>query len=290
MDNAVPTSTRINVGEVELSVIDTGPGPSSTVILLHGWPDRALMWRHQIAALSAAGHRVIAPDLRGFGDSDKPEGTENYQMHHLIGDVLGLMDALEVPTAKLAGHDWGSALGWLIPTVAPQRIEKYAALSVGHPRAFQDAGLAQKARSWYMLYFQFPGVAEKSLAAKDWWFFKQFAHAGWGGDTDTSDMVDRQIADLERPGALTASLNWYRANINVDTFINPDEAANFPNVQCPVLGIWSSNDGALTERQMTDSQRFVDGDWQYHRIEGASHWIAEERPDEVNQLLVDFFA
>ena len=288
MDNAVPTPTRINVGEVELSVIDTGPGPESTVVLLHGWPDRALMWRHQIAGLAAAGHRVIAPDLRGFGDSDKPEGVENYQMHHLIGDVLGLADTLGVQEFKLAGHDWGSALGWIVATAAPQRVQKYAGISVGHPRAFADAGMAQKQRSWYMLFFQFAGVAEKALSAKDFFAFRSLVGGSWGGDE--SEDLQRRVADVSRPGALTSGLNWYRANINLDTYLEGDGATQLPNVQCPVLGIWSDGDGALTERQMTDSQRFVDGSWTYHRIEGASHWVPEERADDVTNLLTEFFA
>ncbi|MBP2370374.1 alpha/beta fold hydrolase [Pseudonocardia parietis] len=283
---ALPAPQRITVPgttlpEVTLSVHDTG-GPGDPVLLLHGWPDRATLWTHQVEALSAAGYRVIAPDLRGFGDSDRPEEVEHYRMGALRGDVLGLADALGVERFALAGHDWGSALGWAL-AMSTDRVTRYAAFSVGHPVAFASAGFRQKAMSWYMLWFQFPGVAEQALPAHDWQFLRAWAHASF---PEGHALPARQIADLSRPGALTASLNWYRANVDPATFV-PTEVPQVPPIRIPVLGVWSDGDMALTEGQMRRSSEFVD-DFRFECVEGSGHWILEEAPEKASELLLDF--
>ncbi|MET0188487.1 MAG: alpha/beta hydrolase [Pseudonocardia sediminis] len=274
--------TRVELPGITLSVIDTG-GTGPAVILLHGWPDRASMWSHQIRGLAAAGYRVIAPDLRGFGDSDRPEGVENYTFDKTSADVLGLADALGVDRFALAGHDWGASLGWALTIFSP-RVTRYAAFSVGHTASFLGAGLEQRQLSWYMLWFQFPGVAESVLPADDWAFLRTWAHP----DTSPDDpALARQIADLSRPGALTASLNWYRANLDPATFAGVAPPA-LPRIDRPVLGVWSSRDMALTEAQMTGSAAFVDGGFTYERIDGVGHWIPVEAPERTTELLLDF--
>ena len=283
---ALPAPQRITVPGATpqgttLSVLDTG-GSGPPVVLLHGWPDRATLWAHQIAALAAAGHRVIAPDLRGFGDSDRPEGVENYRMGALAADVLGVADALGVGDFALAGHDWGSSLGWAITLRSP-RVTRYAAFSVGHPAAFVSDGLIQKAKSWYMLWFQFPGVAEEVLPADDWAFLRTWAHVSFD---DGDPLPAQQIADLSRPGALTASLNWYRANIDPATFV-PTGPMQLPPIRVPVLGVWGERDMALTESQMRRSAEFTE-DFRYERVAGAGHWIPAEAPERTSELLLDF--
>ncbi|MDN5917837.1 MAG: alpha/beta fold hydrolase [Pseudonocardia sp.] len=278
MDALVPS--RIALPDITLSVLDEGSGPA--VILLHGWPDRALMWEHQIRALAAAGYRVIAPDLRGFGDSDRPDGVERYALARSVADVLALADALGVEEFALAGHDWGASLGWAV-TMFSQRVTRYAAFSVGHAGAFLGAGLEQKALSWYMLWFQFPGVAESVLPADDWGLLRAWAHP----DTRSDDpALLRQIADLSRPGALTASLNWYRANIDPAAFVGVAPPP-LPRIDRPVLGVWSSGDIALTEAQMRRSAEFVE-DFRYERVDGVGHWIPVEAPERTTQLLTGF--
>ncbi len=126
------------------------------VLLLHGFPDRALLWRHQIVALREAGYRVIAPDLRGFGDTDRPAHVADYAVSHSVADVLGLLDTLGVEQFRLAAHDWGATVGWVLASTHPDRVLQYAALSVGHPSAIGAAGFEQKQRTWYMLWFNFP--------------------------------------------------------------------------------------------------------------------------------------
>ena len=137
----------IETNGIRLNVSIHGEGPD--VLLLHGFPDSADLWRNQIPALAEAGYRVIAPDLRGSGHSDAPEGKSNYTLDKLIKDVAGLMGHLGVERARVVGHDWGAILGWFFAIEHPEHVDRYVALSVGHPTAYQKAGIAQKLRSWY---------------------------------------------------------------------------------------------------------------------------------------------
>lgn len=258
------------------------------MLLLHGFPDRALLWSHQIEALAARGFRVIAPDLRGLGDSDRPDGVEQYRLTAAVGDVVALLDRLGVDEVRVAGHDWGSQVAWVLAALEPERVVRLAAFSVGHPHAFAGAGLEQKQLSWYMLWFLFPGVAEAAMPADDWRWFRDWAHGGRERGDDP--LLDRQVADLARPGALTAALNWYRANIRPETFATDPGAREVPAVRCPTLGVWSDHDVALTERQMTDSAAHVAGSWRYERLAGVGHWIPAHAPERTAELLIEHFA
>ncbi|TMC49872.1 MAG: alpha/beta hydrolase [Chloroflexi bacterium] len=272
-----PGGRRMEANGLSFHVEDHGEG--SPVLLLHGWPDSSYLWRHQIPALAAAGHRVIAPDLRGFGRSDRPSEATAYAMTTLVADVAGILDAAGVERATVVGHDWGASLAWVVAGFLPERVERLVVLSVGHPTAFARVGMRQWQRSWYMLWFQFEGVAEAALPRNDWQLFRDFVGSG-GGD------VDRYIADLSRPGALTASLNWYRANISPAMF--GGEPPRLPPARCPTMGIWSSGDFALTEEQMQLSAEHVDASWRLERIDGCGHWIPVQAPDVLNRLLLDF--
>jgi pimeloyl-ACP methyl ester carboxylesterase len=268
----------IETNGIGLEVSVSGPEGGTPVVLLHGWPDRASLWDDQVAALNAAGFRTIAPDLRGFGDSDKPVGVEHYNILFLAGDVQGVLDQLGVAKAHVVGHDWGAALAWAIAGFAPDRVEKLVAMSVGHPSGFGAAGLAQRRLSWYMLLFQFEGVAEQWLSMDDWKNMRDFG-AGHA-------RIDQVIADSSRPGALTAGLSWYRANVPPESLVTP--ALEFPPIAVPTMGIWSSGDDYLLEAPMKDSGQFVGAPFRYERIDGASHWMQLDAADEVNRLLLDF--
>lgn len=281
-----PTAQRIALDGITLNVVERGEGPA--VLLLHGFPDRATLWQHQIETLAARGFRVIAPDLRGFGDSDRPAEVEAYGLRTVIGDLLGLLDHLRVGEVRVAGHDWGALVAWALTAFAPERVTRLAAFSVGHPHAFAGAGYAQKQLSWYMLWFQFPGVAEARMPADDWRWFRDWAHGGRPRGADP--LLDQQLADLERPEALTAGLNWYRANMPPEIYAATSGALDIPAIRCPVLGVWSEADIALTERQMTDSQRYVSGPWRYERIPRVGHWIPAHAPERTAQLLAEHFA
>lgn len=271
----MPTRT-IRLGELDFDVRDEGTG--EPVLLLHGFPDSSALWRHLIPQLVAHGFRAIAPDLRGFGDSARPQDVEAYRMQTLLGDVNGLLDALELPAAHLVTHDWGAALGWAFAAYFPQRVQRHVALSVGHLTSFFNAGLSQREKSWYMLFFQFTGVAETQLVANDWALFRDFVRH--------HPECEHWIAGLSRPGALTAGLNWYRANMVPEAMTA--ERWTLPHVSAPTLAMWSSNDAYLTETQILGSREFVTGTWEYRRLEGASHWLQLDRPATVNAAIVEF--
>lgn len=274
---------RVGTNGVTLNVALAGPGDGPPVLLLHGFPDRWQVWRHQVAALAAAGYRVIAPDLRGFGESDRPAEVGDYAMRTLVGDVTGLLDALGHRSAAVVGHDWGAGLAWSVANAVPDRVRSLTVLSVGHGSTRAAAGADQRQRSWYMLWFLFPGVAERVMPEDDWRFLREWA---WNG-LRTED-TDQQIADLSRPGALTAALNWYRANIDPARYVVLSAPERFRPITCPTMGIWSSDDVALGEAQMKASGDYVTGPWRYEKVEGVGHWIPVLAPERVNELLLSF--
>jgi pimeloyl-ACP methyl ester carboxylesterase len=271
---------RIGINDIELEVHVAEPAGNTeapAVLLLHGWPDSHRLWRHQVPALTAAGFRAVVPDLRGFGASDRPGSVEAYGLAHILGDVIGVLDHLGVGRAHVIGHDWGAAVAWAVAALFPDRVDHLVALSVGHPSAFGAAGLAQREKSWYVLLFLFEGVAERWLSDDDYANFRT-----WSRHPD----ADTVISELSRPGALTASLNWYRANLPAAALVEPP--LEVPPVVRPTMGIWTKDDMALIEQNMTGSAAHVTADWRYERIDGAGHWIPLEAPDELTGLLLDF--
>ena len=266
---------RVDVNGVGIEYQVTGGG--RPVVLLHGFPDSGRVWRHQVPALAEAGFRVIVPDLRGYGRSDKPAAVEAYALQAFAGDVLAVMDDVGIERAHVVGHDVGAALAWGLAARARDRVDHLVALSVGHPATFRAGGFEQHQKSWYMLLFQFEGIAEEWLSANDWANFR-----AWARHPD----ADAVIAELEANGSLTPALNYYRANLPPEAWLRPGR--ELPPVEAPTMGVWSSGDIALTERQMTDSAKNVAGPWRYERLDGPGHWMQLEAPEEVNRLLVDF--
>jgi len=247
------------------------------VILLHGFPDSGRLWRHQIAPLADAGFKVIVPDMRGYGASDKPTEVDAYNILFLLADVGAVLDQVGVERAHVIGHDWGASVAWALAAVVPDRVDHLVALSVGHPASFRAGGYEQHEKSWYMLLFQFPDIAEQWLSNDNWANFRD-----WAGHPDS----DAVIAELEANGSLTPGLNWYRANIPPASYIAPP--VTLPPIPAPTMGVWSSGDMALTEGQMTRSRAHISGQWRYERLEGPGHWMQLEAPQDVNRLLIDF--
>jgi len=269
-------SLQLVVNGLRLQVQSVGQGPA--VVLLHGFPDTHVVWRKQVAPLVAAGYRVLAPDLRGYGGSDAPLAVDAYRLDHVCADVLAMLDALGIPRARIVGHDWGAVAGWLLCMRAPERIEQFAALSVGHPAAFARAGIMQALRSSYMMWFLVPGLAERSLMAGDFYLMGRFTK-----DRAQVGHWKRSFCDASR---MTAALNYYRANVPRGLGL----ATQDDPVQVPVMGVWSSGDQALGETQMRESARYVASGFRYERIDGADHWLQVTAPGQVNALLLDFFA
>jgi pimeloyl-ACP methyl ester carboxylesterase len=264
-----------NIDGVAIHYEVTGDGPP--VLLLHGFPDTGRVWRHQVPALADAGYRVVVPDLRGYGLSGQPPEVGSYAMPFLLADALGILDHLGARHATIVGHDWGAGIAWALAALHPERVDQLATLSVGHPAAFAAAGLAQREKSWYMLLFQFPGVAERWLSQDEWSNFR-----AWARHPD----ADAVIAELEVSHSLTPALNWYRANLPPETLLAGPPT--LPPVHAPALGLWGSGDIALTEAQMTASKDHILGPWQYKRLDGVGHWMQLEAPDTVSRLLVEF--
>src|SRR6516225_3105813 len=155
--------SRVNVNGVGIDYQVSGQG--RPVVLLHGFPDSGRLWRHQVPALAGAGFQVIVPDLRGYGRSDKPEAVGAYSMSLLAGDVIAVLADLGIDRAHVVGHDWGAALAWALASLAPGSVDHLVVMSVGNPVTFLRT-LEQRQKSWYMLLFQFPGVAERWLTGK----------------------------------------------------------------------------------------------------------------------------
>jgi pimeloyl-ACP methyl ester carboxylesterase len=265
----------VQANGLHFHVVDEGKG--TPVVLLHGFPDTARLWRSQIAALSAAGYRAVAPDLRGRGHSERPARVSDYALPALVSDVTGIMDALGIARAHVVGHDWGAGLAWVLASLAPQRVDHLVTISVGFPGVTRpDLEALQKA--WYRLLFLFAGTAEELLQKDDWYLFRELLQGR--GD------LEQYIADLSEPGALTAGLNWYRANLPVEQLLGL--ALELPMVQAPALGIFGTGDPYLTETAMVRSKARVQGPWRYERLDGVGHWVPLEVPERLNALLLEF--
>src|SRR5260221_9756169 len=186
-------------------------GQGHPVVLLHGWPASGRLWRHQVPALAAAGFQVVVPDLRGYGRSGKPEAVEAYSLPVVTGDVLAILADLNIARAHLVGHDWGAALAWQMALIAPGSVDHLVVLSVGHPVTFRRT-LQQREKSWYMLLFQFPGIAARWLTEDNWANFRT-----WARHPDANEVV----AELVSAESLTPGLNWYRANVPAESWVQP---------------------------------------------------------------------
>lgn len=256
-----------------LRIVDEGEG--RPVVLLHGFPDRAELWRDVSPQLQAGGFRTLAVDLPGFGESPAPSDRADCRVEGVAVQVLGALDALGISErVDLVGHDWGAVLGWVVCLRHPERVRRFVALSVGHPRAYTNAGLEQKRKGSYMLKWQIPRLAEHALSENDFRRLRAFLR----GHPD----IEQVVADLRRPGRLTAGLNWYRANYVQNVF------TRWPKSTTPTLGVWSSEDPYLAEDQMINSRSYVISDWHYERLAGIGHWIPLEAPEITARLIQDW--
>jgi pimeloyl-ACP methyl ester carboxylesterase len=269
---------RIEANGISYHLIDEGSqGPA--VVLLHGFPDTSSLWRGQIPALVGAGFRAIAPDLRGRGQTQAPANVADYSIGGMVPDLVALLDELAIDRAHVVGHDFGAVVAWIFAALRPQRVNRLAVLSVGHPAARDKPTLEALQKSWYRILFQFEG-AEELVKQDDWYLFRELLHGN--GD------VEEYIADLSRPGALSAGLSWYRATVPLSSIMAPP--SKLPAVQARTLGIWSTGDNYLNEDTMLRSADFVTGGWRYERFEDASHWIPLDQPQRLNKLLLEFLS
>lgn len=254
-------------------------GAGTPVLLLHGFPDSKFLWRHQLQPLADAGYRVIVPDLLGYGGASKPAEVDAYALPNILEDLTGLLDALSVDQAHIVGHDWGGTVAWLLAGTFPTRCLSVTGMTVGAPGGRGRRDLDQLEKLWYVFFFQNEGIAEEWLRRDDWQGLRAWTREK--GDFDHY----RQM--LDRPGALTGGLNWYRANFSPASL---NKTSNPPRITVPAMGLTADGDTFLLEKHVRDCDNMIDGPWTYHRVEGASHWLMLDQPEVVNRLLIDFLA
>lgn len=264
-------------GDLVFDVIDAGPADGPVVVLLHGFPELHTMWRPLVERLTAQGYRCLAPLQRGYSPGARPKRRRDYRSSELVADVRALIDASGAQRVHIVGHDWGAAVAWAVAQDSPHRLHTLTALSVPHPAAFLKAiGTSRQAvASWYMLFFQLPWIPERALLSER-------VRSGFVASRSAPDLAEAEIDAMRQPGVLTAALNWYRAL----PFNSPRKTRR--KVTVPTMYIWSDEDIALLEKGARLCGDYVVGEYRFEHIDGASHWILEERPDEVSALVLDW--
>jgi len=312
-----PTERLVDTNGVRLRVVEAGQPGAPVVVLAHGFPELAYSWRYQIPALAAAGFRVLAPDQRGYGGSSRPEAIEAYDIAALTADIVGLLDDAGTDRAVWVGHDWGAPVAWSAAQLHPDRVAAVAGLSVP-PTPRSQLPPTQAFRKvfgdhfFYMLYFQEPGVADAELNADPAKVIRRMmgglrsgddraaalrmARAGPEGfverlpepnglpDWISADELDHYIGEFSRTG-FTGGLNWYRnLDRNWEILADPVSAT----ITVPALFMAGTADPVLGFMRRDRAGEVVTGPYREVMIDGAGHWLQQERPDEVNAALLDF--
>jgi pimeloyl-ACP methyl ester carboxylesterase len=264
----------VQAGEVRLHCAAMGPRDGPLVVLLHGFPECWVSWRHQLPALAGAGLRAVAPDLRGYGGSDKPLGVGAYRIENLARDVAELIGALGRERADVVGHDWGAHVAWHLAMWHPQRVRRLAILNMPHPERMRR-GLRtarQLGKSWYMFFFQLPILPERFMSPRR--LRGAFLHTPERkGAYDEAD-IDAIVAAV---GDRTAPINYYRAAARY-------RSPPWQPVRAETLVIWGQRDRWLGEELAEPDPRWVPRA-RVERIPGASHWVQADAPERVNDLL-----
>jgi len=270
------TELSISTAAGVFDAVVAGPPEGRPVLLLHGFPQTGLAWQRQIEALAADGYRVVAPDQRGYSPGVRPGRPEDYRIGALVEDVVAIADELGWATFDLVGHDWGGAVAWWTAGAHPDRVRTLTVVSTPHPGALAEALRTdedQRARSTYMLDWRETPATEDRMLADD----AERLRALYAGKVPR-DSVDAYVRHLSEPGALTAALNWYRSG-------RPDTAIGVIDV--PTLYVWSPEDVAFGPAAAQESGKWVEGPYRFEILQGVSHWIPEEAPEELNRLLLD---
>jgi len=281
----------IQTNGITLHVLTDGPENGPSVILLHGFPEFHYGWRKQIPALVKAGFRVIVPDQRGYNLSDKPHGVAAYNVDELAKDIVGLFDHFGVEKAYLVGHDWGAAVAWTVAVNHPSRLEKLAILNVPHPDVMTRFVLknpSQRAKSWYVFFFQLPWFVEWILSRNNFRNLARMIVGSGKKSTFTRDDLAEYKKAWSQPGALTGMLNWYRNIFRGGLkFIFKRGEMPARRVTVPTLILWGKQDLALGHEMVEPSLALCD-DGKVVFFEHATHWVQHDEATEVNKHLIDF--
>ncbi len=280
MPGIVTRNVRAN--GLTFAVDEAGDGPD-VALCLHGFPENRSSWRHQLEPLAAMGWHAVAPDMRGYGDSSRPRGVAAYRLAHLVADAAALFDAYGARRRLLVGHDWGALVAWTFAVQQTRPLDGLVVMNVPHPAVFRSVlrhSWAQRARSWYVLFFQLPLLPDWALRAGG-------ARAVGRAFTDMAidktafppSVLQRYRADALRPGAARAMINYYRANARS---LARDAAS--PKIVVPTLMVWGEEDRALG-LELTDGYEPYVADFTLRRLPGVSHWVQQEAPARVNAAL-----
>ncbi len=280
-----------DVNDIRLHYAECGTSNEELVILLHGFPEFWYSWRHQLPVLGGRYH-VVAPDMRGYNLSDKPPRVEDYRIEFLVSDVLGLIRHFGKSQAAIVAHDWGAGVAWAVAQRHPELVSKLAALQVPMPVAWRDnMTLRQFLSSWYMFFFQLPRVPEwwasrKNFARIERMYRETIVRPGAFTDEDIAAYKDA----LRQPGALTSSINYYRANVFRSLLRGGTETPKDSDgrVRVPTLFIYGEQDIAVIPSTVRDLGRFIDAPYRELRIPDSGHWVQNEAVDEVNGALLEF--
>lgn len=272
--------TQIEVGDFVFDALVAGPGDGPVVFLLHGFPQAAFEWRHQMPVLAEMGFRSIAPNQRGYSPGARPPDVSDYVIPNLVADLMGMADAVGAETFHVVGHDWGAVVTWFAGLQHPDRVLSLVPMSVPHPFAFSQA-LAdpngQQARmSGYMETFRSDG-AEEMFLANDAEVLRNI----YGGLSP--EEAQEYVDVLGTPEAIGAALNWYRA-MNLSA-----PQSQITPIRMPTMYIWSTGDTALGREGAELTVEFVEGPYRFEVLDGVSHWVPEEAADQVNELLRQHF-
>jgi pimeloyl-ACP methyl ester carboxylesterase len=280
-------TAEISVADVQangwtFSVRSAGPGDGRAVILLHGFPQNSRSFTRLLSSLGRAGYRAIAPDQRGYSALARPNAVGEYRITNLVTDVVALADSLDLGSLDLVGHDWGALVAWHATGLHPDRIRSLASVSTPHPLALAAAITGgdpdQAQRSAYIDLFRQPEVAERILLGADGsgeGLKQVFADSG-----ADDDAVRSYVQVLCQPGALTAALNWYRAN-DIGHPVDPGP------ITVPTLYVWSTDDMALGRVAAEATAAYVQGPYRFEVLEGVNHWIPDVAHDQLSGLLLD---
>ena len=267
-------------------VAEAGEG-DHLALCLHGFPELNFSWREQMPLLAAKGYRVWAPNQRGYGASSRPEGVEAYSADRIVADAAALFDASGAAKLTLVAHDWGGAIAWMFAINRVRPIERLVVMNLPHPMRFAAAlkHWPQRRRSWYMAFFQLPWLPERAMLANDAAAIRG-AFRGMAVDKSRfgDDVLDVYARAAQRPGAMTAMVNWYRAAARHRDRM---KLANGGKVDVPTLIVWGEQDTALGLETLDGTEALV-ADLTIRRLPGVSHWVQQEAPEAVNAILAEW--
>lgn len=277
-EEATPGATTFEVRGLHFDGFTAGPDDGEAVVLLHGFPQSSRMWRDLAHGLAADGMRTVAFDQRGYSPGARPRKVSDYRSAELVEDVVAVADSLGIERFHVVGHDWGAIVGWALASSHPGRLLSLTALSTGHPRAVAGSlwRSPQLLRSAYIPFFVTPFVPDTLLRLGDGLALRRLLSASGlpGGD------ADHYARAMAEPGALTGALNWYRALGRLSA--GP--------VEVPTMFVWGDHDVSLSRQAAEGTAAQVHAPYRFEVLEGAGHWLAETRPDEVFKLVSNHLA